>query len=93
MRETSFSSGEVGSEFDLDELDMMFSAANRDSGRLLVPVDPLELGRCCHDRVPARVSGFEKPGDDVDVGVAGSEWSSVKPARVVTVLLFKPWML
>ena len=38
------------------ELDALFPAATKESGRALVPVEPLEPGRCCQERVPARDS-------------------------------------
>ena len=38
-----------------------------ESGRLLVPVEPLEVGRCCQESVPARDNEVAVGGGSVAV--------------------------
>lgn len=47
-----------------------FSAANCERGRARCPTDPLEVGRCCHESVPA-LEGVIAVLDGVIVSAAG----------------------
>lgn len=61
---------EGGSTLGRGDFEALFSAANCDRGRARGPVDPLEVGRCCHDKVPALEGAIDELGDVVD-SVAG----------------------
>ncbi len=68
--DSSRSVREGGSTLARGDFAALFSAANCDRGRARGPVDPLEVGRCCHDKVPALEGAIDGLGDVVD-SVAG----------------------
>ena len=53
------------------DLAALFSEANIDNGRPFGPVDPREVGRCCHESVPARARGIAALGDAVEDNLVG----------------------
>ena len=60
---------DIGPGFALGDFEAPFSVASVDRGRLLEVAEPLDVGRCCHDRVPARDGGIALLGDGADAKV------------------------
>ena len=53
----------AGSALARGDLAAFFSEASIDNGRLRGPACPCDVGRCCHERVPARARGIAALGD------------------------------
>lgn len=65
-RDTSLSFAYVGSGVARGEREALFSVATIDNGRVRAPVEPREVGRCCHDKVGVRDSGIAMLGDGLE---------------------------
>lgn len=58
------------------EREALFSVATMDNGRVRAPVEPREVGRCCHDNVGVRDSDVAAPGDDFERGAGLADSSA-----------------
>ena len=72
------------------DFDALLPEAIIDDGRLLEAVGPRDVGRCCHERVPAREGAVATLGEGVgcirgfDVG-CGSSRGTVNPPSMISV--------